>query len=103
MDRNAVNAWNLLMTFVILVMVTLASPRIMDICTVKEAGGKLEASGYSVKKYENAVAAWWIDHFIPSAAIEQDTDSWNDMYYLFEFDDGSYAAVDPWTGKIIAE
>ena len=103
MDKNAANAWNLFLTFVLIVAVTLISPRTLGICTVAEAEGKLAAAGYSVEEYENAVAAWWVDHFIPSATIEQDDDPWKDMYYLFDLSDGSYAVVDPWTGKIIAE
>ena len=102
MDKNAASAWNLFLTFVLIVAVTLISPRTLGICTVAEAEGKLAAEGYSVEEYENAVAAWWIDHFVPSATIEQDADPWNDMYYLFDIG-GAYAVVNPWTGEIIAE
>ncbi|MBQ2412717.1 MAG: hypothetical protein II313_04750, partial [Anaerotignum sp.] len=83
--------------------VTLISPRTLGICTVAEAEGKVAVEGYSVKEYENAVAGWWIDRFIPSATVAQDDDPWNDMYYLFDLEDGSYAVVEPWTGIIIAE
>lgn len=101
-DKNSINAWNFMLTAVLLTVTTLAAPRILGICTVAEAEGKLAVEGYYVKEYEDAVAAWWVDHFIPSATIEQDDDPWDDMYYLFDIDSG-YAVVNPWTGEIIAE
>lgn len=104
MDKNAANAWNLILTFALLIGVTLAVPRSMGICTVAEAEGKLAAAGYYVKEYENAISAIFIENFIPSATVELDSDPWNDMYYLFDLDGyDSYAVVNPWTGEIIAE
>lgn len=104
MDKNAANAWNLILTFVLLIGVTLAVPRSTGICTVADAEGKLAAAGYYVKEYENAISAIFIENFIPSAAVELDDDPWNDMYYLFDLDGhDSYAVVNPWTGEIIAE
>ena len=104
MDKNAANAWNLILTFALLIGVTLAVPRSTGICTVAEAEGKLAAAGYYVKEYENAISAIFIENFIPSATVELDSDPWNDMYYLFDLDGyDSYAVVNPWTGEIIAE
>ena len=104
MDKNAANAWNLILTFALLIGVTLAVPRSTGICTVADAEGKLAAAGYDVKEYENAISAIFIENFIPSATVELDSDPWNDMYYLFDLDGyGSYAVVNPWTGTIIAE
>ena len=104
MDKNAANAWNLILTFALLIGVTLAVPRSTGICTVAEAEGKLAAAGYYVKEYENAISAIFIENFIPSATVELDSDPWNDMYYLFDLDGyDSYAVVNPWTGEFIAE
>ena len=104
MDKNAANAWNLILTFALLIGVTLAVPRSTGICTVAEAEGKLAAAGYYVKEYENAISAIFIENFIPSATVDLDSDPWNDMYYLFDLDGyDSYAVVNPWTGEIIAE
>ena len=104
MDKNAANAWNLILTFALLIGVTLAVPRATGICTVADAEGKLAAAGYDVKEYENAISAIFIENFIPSAAVELDDDPWNDLYYLFDLDGhDSYAVVNPWTGEIIAE
>ena len=104
MDKNAANAWNLILSFALLIGVTLAVPRSTGICTVAEAEGKLAAAGYYVKEYENAISAIFIENFIPSATVELDSDPWNDMYYLFDLDGyDSYAVVNPWTGEIIAE
>ena len=104
MDKNAANAWNLMLTFALLIGVTLVTPRWTGICTVDEAEAKLTAAGYDVKEYENAISAIFIENFIPSATVELDSDPWNDMYYLFDLDGyDSYAVVNPWTGEIIAE
>ncbi|WP_458406656.1 hypothetical protein [Anaerotignum sp.] len=105
MDKNAANAWNLFLTFALLVGITLASPRIMGICTVAEAEAKLAAEGYYAEEYENAISAIFIDNFIPSATVELDDNPWDDMYYLFDLEgnNNSYVVVNPWTGEIIAE
>ena len=105
MDKNAANAWNLMLTFALLIGVTLATPRLTGICTVDEAEAKLTAAGYDVTEYENAISAIFIENFISSAEVEMDNDPWNDLYYLFDLQGNSnnYAVVDPWTGEIIAE
>lgn len=102
MDKNATNAWNLMLTFVLLIAVTLAMLRLTGVCTVAEAEGKLMTAGYYVEKYENAISAIFIDNYIPSAKVELDADPWDDMYYLFDIG-VEYAVVNPWTGEMIVE
>ena len=52
MKQHEVDAWNLIMTFVLLAAVTLIVPRLAGIWTVTEAEGKLAAEGYYVNGYE---------------------------------------------------
>lgn len=101
-SENTINAWNFMLTALLLAVTTLAAPRILGICTVAEAEGKLAAEGYYVEKYEYAVASWLVDHFVPSATVELDDDPWDDMYYLFDLGNQN-AVVDPRTREIIAE
>jgi len=101
--RSTIKAWDLILTFSLLAVVTLCGPKLLGVCSVAEAEEKLTQAGYTVEKYKYDIDSYWIDHILPNAEVETDTEDWGDVY-LFEIRENSgEAMVEPWTGTIIAE
>lgn len=104
-DKSNLTAWSLLFSFAILALVSVGAPRIIGLSTVQEERARLSAAGYTQVVYREAIEGEWLN--IPFEGIAQLTEEERDRkVYLFSAEkEGARwgVAVDPWTGKILAE
>ena len=101
--RNTIKAWDLILTFSLLAVVTLYGPNLLGVCTVEDAAEELRKAGYTAVEYKYDIDSFWIEHILPNAEVEADAADWGDLY-LFQIGENSgEAMVEPWTGTIIAE
>ena len=56
---------------------------------------------YSEYKYD--IDSFWIEHILPNAKVEANTEEWGDVYLFQIAENSGEAMVEPWTGMIIAE
>ena len=102
-SKITVTAWDLILTFLLLAVVTFYGPKVLGVLTVEEAAEALTKAGYTEVKYKYDIDSYWIDHILPFAEVEENTSDWGDVY-LFEIGESSgEAVVEPWSGTIIAE
>ena len=102
-DKGTVTAWDLILTFVLLAVVSLNGPKILGAYTVEEAAEELKKAGYTAVEYKYDIDAFWIEHILPNAEVEADTRDWGDLYLFQIAENSGEVMVEPWTGTIIAE
>jgi len=59
-DKNTINAWNFMMTFVLLTLITFAAPKILGMTSVAEGEKLLRAEGYRGVYFDNKTQAAWL-------------------------------------------
>lgn len=101
--KNTIKGWDLILTFSLLAIVTLCGPKLLGICTVEDAAEKLTQAGYTVEEYKYDIDSYWIDHILPDAKVEADTEDWGDVYLFAIKENSGEAIVEPWSGTIIVE
>lgn len=104
-DKANLTAWSLLFSFAILALVSVGAPRVIGLSTVAEEGARLTVAGYRQVTYQEAIEGEWLnipfERSIPMTEEEED----RKMYLFSGEKQGEHwgIAVDPWTGKILAE
>lgn len=104
-DQKELMAWNILLSYTILVVATLIAPKIMGLSTVQEEAERLETAGYKQVVYVESVEGSWLH--VPFGKISALTEEERDTeMYLFsgkKEEELWGIAIDPWTGQILAE
>lgn len=104
-NKSDLTAWSLLFSFAILALVSVGAPKVIGLSTVAEEESRLTAAGYEQVVYEESIGGEWL--YIPFEGTVHLTEEEKDReLYLFSGEKQGERwgiAIDPWTGKILAE
>lgn len=104
-DKANLTAWSLLFSFAVLALVSVGAPRLIGLSTVQEEEARLAAAGYGQVVYEEAIEGEWL-HIPFEGDVQLTEEEEERKLYLFSAEKQGNRwgiAIDPWTGKILAE
>ena len=105
-EKNVINTWNFMMTFVLLTLITFAAPKILGMTSVTEGEKLLRAEGYQEVYFDNKTQAAWLGKEMMAqvyAKLPQELE--REFVYLYGCvkEDISYGIlVDPYGQGILA-
>jgi len=105
-SENTINAWNFMLTAVLLAVMTLAAPKILGMTSVEEGEKLLRAEGYQGVYFDDKTMASWLGQDIMVQAYAKlPEEREREFVYLYGGvkDDSSYGIlVDPYGLGILA-
>ena len=104
-DKRGWAAWNILLSYAILALATIIAPKILGLSTVQEETERLAGAGYEKIAYVSSIEGHWLDIPFETAVPLPEEEADMEMYLFSGEKEGALwgIAIDPWTGKILAE